>query len=144
MADPLKELMALRERVNRLFENALARSSFKEGPTLLHWTPSVDIFETREKLVLQAELPGLLEKDIDITITDHSLSVTGERAMANEMHEGNYHRIERAYGTFAIEYPLQIPIAPDRVQATYHLGVLEVSLPKVDRERSRPFKVKLN
>ena len=145
MADPLKELLALKERMNRLFENALVRSNFKDGSTALgQWSPPVDIFETSELLVLQAELPGLLEKDIDITITDHTLSIAGERAMGAEMQAGNYHRIERSYGSFNIEFSLQTPIAPDRVRATYHLGVLEVLLPKVGRARTLPLKVKLN
>ena len=145
MADPLKELLALKERMNRLFENALARSNFKDDPTALgRWAPPVDIFETAKLLVLQAELPGLLEGDIDITITDHTLSIAGEREMGTDMQEGNYHRIERSYGSFNIEFPLQTPIATDSVRATYHLGVLEVSLPKVGRERTLPLKVKLS
>jgi HSP20 family protein len=144
MADPLKELMALKERMNRLFENALARSNFKEGPTLLgHWTPSVDIFETDEHLVVHAEVPGLRQEDFDITITDHTLSISGERGMGKEMQEGNYHRIERNYGNFAIEFPLQVAIDQGRVRARYRLGVLEVTLPKAGRPPSRPVKVRL-
>ena len=145
MADPLKELLALKERMNRLFENALARSNFEKDPTRLgEWTPSVDVFETAENLVLQAELPGLVEQEIDVTIVNHTISISGDRAMGKEMQEGTYHRIERSYGSFNIEFPLGSPIAPDRVRATYHLGVLEVTLPKVGRERSLPLKVKLN
>jgi len=145
MADLLQELMALKDRMNRVFENALARSNFKDGTTLpVHWNPSVDIFETNDTMVLQAELPGLLERDIDITVTDHTLSIAGERAMAKEMHPGNFHRIERSYGSFHIEVPLQTPIVRDGVRATYLHGVLEVTLPKVGRERTRPVKVKLN
>lgn len=143
MADPLKELMALKERMNRLFENALARSNFKEGPTLLgHWTPSVDIFETDEQVVVHAEVPGLRQEDFDITITDHALSISGERGMGKEMQDGNYHRIERSYGSFAIEFPLQVAIDQDRVRARYRLGVLEVNLPKAGRPASRPVKVR--
>jgi HSP20 family protein len=144
MADPLKELMALKERMNRLFENAVARSNFKEGPTLLgQWTPSVDIFENGEQMVVQAEVPGLRQEDFDITVTEHALSISGERGMGKEMQDGNYHRIERSYGSFAIEFPLQVPIDRDRVKAKYRLGVLEVTLPKAGRPPSRPVKVRL-
>ena len=145
MADPLKELMALKERMNRLFENALSRSNFEGGPTLLdQWSPSVDVFETQEHLVFQAELPGLREEEIDNTLSDHSLSITGERTMGRAMQEGNYHRIERSYGGFVIEFPLQTAVAPDRVQARYDLGVLQVTLPKIGPGKSRPVKVKVN
>ena len=64
--------------------------------------------------------------------------------MGSQMQEGNYHRIERSYGSFRIECPLHTPIATDRVGATYRLGVLEVTLPKVGRAASRSLKVKLN
>jgi HSP20 family protein len=144
MADPLKELMALKERMNRLFENALSRSNFEDGPSLLAWSPSVDVFETQEHLILQAELPGLREEEFDIVLSDHALSITGERTMGRDMQEGNYHRIERSYGSFGIEFPLQTAIAPDRVQASYDLGVLQVTLPKIGRGKSQPLKVKVN
>ena len=144
MADPLKELMSLKERMNRLFENALARSNFKEGPTLLgHWSPSVDIFENPQEVVVHAEVPGLRQEEFDITISDHTLSISGERGMGSEMQEGNYHRIERSYGSFAIEFALQVAIDRERVRARYHLGVLEVTLPKAGRPPSRPVKVRL-
>ena len=104
----------------------------------------MDIFETKEHVVLQAELPGLLEKEIDVSITDHTVSVAGDRAMGKEMQEGNYHRIERSYGNFSIGFPLQTPVAPDRARATYQFGVLEVTLPKVGQVRSQPRKVKLS
>ena len=145
MADPLKELMALKERMNRLFETALSRSNFEDGTALLdRWNPSLDIFETREHLILQAELPGLREEAIDITLSDHALSITGERTMVRAMREGNYHRIERNYGGFSIEFPVQTAVAPDRVQARYNLGVLQVTLPKTGQAKSRPVKVKLH
>ncbi|MGD8376561.1 MAG: Hsp20/alpha crystallin family protein [Acidobacteriota bacterium] len=144
MADPLKELIALKERMNRLFENALSRSNFEEGPDLLdRWSPAVDIFETREDLVVLAEVPGLRQDGIDITLSEHTLSIMGERKMGRAMQEGNYHRIERNYGGFAIKFPLQTAIEPDRVQARYERGVLQVILPKTGQGPSRPVKVRL-
>ena len=145
MADPLKELIALKERMNRLFENALLRSNFEEGPDLLdRWSPTVEIFETAEHLILTAELPGLSQEGIDITLTDHTLSITGERSMGRALQEGNFHRIERNYGGFAVKFPMQSSIAPERVQARYDLGVLRVTLPKTGPARSHPVKVRLN
>jgi HSP20 family protein len=145
MADPLKELLALKERVNRLFENALARSKFGEGPSLLgEWVPSANISEGPETLVVEAELPGFREQDIDVTITDHTLQISGDRRMGTDLQEGNYHRIERSYGNFSIDFPLHTPIDRDHVEATYKLGVLHVTLPKIGSDRSRQVKVKLN
>jgi HSP20 family protein len=145
MADPLRELLALQERVNRLFDNALARSKFGEGPTVLgQWVPPADIVENPEALIVQAELPGIDEQDIDITVTEHTLSITGESRMGKEQQEGNYHRIERSYGDFRIDFSLHAPIDREHIQATYRRGILHVTLPKLATGGSRQVKVKLN
>jgi HSP20 family protein len=145
MADPLRELLALQERVNRLFDNALARSKFGEGPAVLgQWVPAADIVENPEALIVKAELPGIDEKDIDITVTGRTLSVTGECRMGKEQQEGNYHRIERSYGSFRVDFPLPAPIDCEHIQATYRRGILHVALPKLETGDSRQVKVKLN
>ena len=144
MADPLRELLAFQEKVNRLFDNALTRSDLAGGPMAVgQWVPPTSVLETAESLILQAELPGVEEKDIDVTVTDHSIRVSGESRMDGTLQAGNYHRIERSYGNFHIDFPLPTPIDRENVQATYRRGVLEVLLPKRESGGSR-VRVRLN
>jgi HSP20 family protein len=145
MADPLRELLAFQEKVNRLFDNALTRSELGRDPGALgQWAPPTSILETSDALILQAELPGVKEKDIDITVTDHAISITGESKVGGDLQEGNYQRIERSYGNFHIDFPLHTLIDREHVKATYRRGVLEVSLPKLESTASRQMRVQLN
>jgi HSP20 family protein len=145
MADPLRELLAFQEKVNRLFDNALTRSELGRDPTAVgQWAPPTSVVETANALILEAELPGIAEKDIAITVTDHSIRIIGESRMSGDLQEGNYQRIERSYGNFHIDFPLHTPIDREQVKATYRRGVLQVSLPKLESTRSRQMRVQLN
>ena len=144
MGDPLRELLALQDKVNRLFDNALVRSEFGRDPTSLgQWVPSTTVLENTEAVIVQAELPGIEEKDIDIAVTDHAVNITGESRMGSELQQGNYHRIERSYGNFNIKFPLHTPINREHVEATYRRGVLQVMLPKRESKGPRQVKVRL-
>ncbi len=144
MADPLRELLAFQEKVNRLFDNALIRSEFGHGPTALgHWVPSTNVVEDKEAVIVEAELPGVREEDIDISVTEHAVRITGESRMGADLQEGNYQRIERSYGNFAIDFPLHSPIDREHVEASYRQGVLHVFLPKRDSSRSQQVKVRV-
>ncbi len=145
MADPLRELLAFQEKVNRLLDNALTRSELGRDPTAVgQWVPPTSVLETEDTWMVQAELPGVAEKEIHITVTDHSIRITGESRMGGDLQDGNYQRIERSYGNFVIDFPLQAPIDREHVKATFRRGVLEVLLPKLESSGSRQRKVPLN
>jgi HSP20 family protein len=141
--DPFRDLVNLQERMNRLFEDSMARSkTTDEEMAMGAWTPSVDIFETPEIVVLKADLPGIEQKDIDVRIENNTLTLRGERKFLKETTEEDYHRIERSYGTFSRSFQLPGTIDQEGIKATHKDGVLEVVLPK--REESRPTMIKVD
>lgn len=94
------------------------------------WTPPVDIYETDDALVFQAELPGVSKDEVSIEIHQNTLILRGERKHTAEVQADRYHRTERAYGPFRRSFVLPAMVDQEHVQATYHDGVLELRLPK--------------
>ena len=137
--DPFRDLISIQDRMNKLFEQTISRSRADEGIAATTWTPSVDIYETPETIVMKAELPGLGREDIDIQIRDNTLTLRGERRFAKDVHEENYLRIERAYGSFQRSFTLPTTIQQDKIRAVFKDGVLELTLPKA--EGSKPKKI---
>jgi len=139
--DPFRDLITLREKMNRLFEDAFTSRTEEKDLISSSWTPAVDIFETENELVLTAEVPGIEDKDIEIKIEDNTLSLKGERKFEKETKEENYHRIERAYGSFYRSFTLPTYIDQDKVRAEHQNGVLKITMPK--KAELKPRKVKV-
>jgi HSP20 family protein len=139
--DPFRDLITLREKMNRLFEDAFTSRGEEKDLVSSGWTPAVDIFETENELILTAEVPGIDEKDIEIKIEDNTLSLKGERKFEKETKEENYHRIERAYGSFYRSFTLPNYIDQDRIHAEHENGVLRITMPK--KSELKPRKVKI-
>ncbi len=94
------------------------------------WMPAVDIFEKDDKFVVKAELPGMKEEDIDVSVVGDTLMIKGEKKTETEVKEENYYRCERAYGSFYRSVPLPSTVDADKIEASFEDGVLEVTLPK--------------
>jgi HSP20 family protein len=140
--DPLKELLDLQERMNRLFDQTLARTrGEEEGIAASTWMPAVDIYETPDRVVMKAELPGLSREDVEINVRDNTLSLRGERRFEKEVKEENYLRIERAYGSFQRSFSLPATIQQEKIKAIFKDGVLEVTLPKAEEARPKQIKI---
>ena len=139
--DPFRDMVTLREKMNRLFEDVFTGQ--REGKELAAstWAPAVDIFETENDLVMTAEVPGIDEKDIEIKIEDNTLILKGARKFEKETKEENYHRIERSYGSFYRAFTLPNSIDPEKIQAEHENGVLKITMPK--RTELKPRKVKI-
>jgi HSP20 family protein len=137
--DPFRDLEALRENVNRLFQESMVPR--RESPMAQAWTPAVDVVEDDEKIIVKAELPGLKREDIDIELTGDTLTIKGERKFENEERKENYVRIERAYGEFRRVFTIGVPVKPGEVKASYKDGILEVCIPKA--EEIKPKKVEV-
>lgn len=116
--DPLRDLLALQERIDRLTE---------AGDT--GWTPPVDLYETVDRYVLTAELPGLTREDLEIRFLDGQLQIQGQRPSARVPCE-QYHRVERGHGPFLRRFALPAPVDADRISADLKDGVLTVTIPK--------------
>ena len=139
--DPFRDLVTLREKMNRLFEDAVTSRGEEKDMISSSWAPAVDIYETENNLVLSAEVPGIEEKDIEIKIEDSTLSIRGVRNFEKETKEENYHRIERAYGSFFRSFTLPNNIDQEKIHAEHESGVLKIHMPK--KPESKPKKVKI-
>jgi HSP20 family protein len=107
------------------------------------WMPPVDIFQSGEhELVLKAELPDMSREDIDINIENFVLTIQGEKKVASDVKDEQYHHVERRYGTFSRSFSLPTTVDPSRVSAEYKHGVLTVKLPL--REEAKPRSIKVD
>lgn len=141
--DPFRDLAVLQDRMNRLFnESAGGRNREDDLMSRGTWTPAVDIFEQDGGLVLKAEVPDISREDIDVTVENNTLTLRGERKLANEIKQESFHRIERAYGTFVRQFSLPPTVDSSKIAADYKDGVLTVKLPM--REEAKPRSVKVN
>ncbi len=139
--DPFKDLVTLREKMNRLFEETFTGRGEEKDLISGTWTPSVDIYETENALVLTAEVPGIKGDDIEIKIEDNTLILQGQRKFEKETKEENYHRIERSYGSFYRSFTLPNSVDQDKIQAEHENGILKVTMPK--KPELKPKKVKV-
>lgn len=140
--DPFRDIIMLRDKMNRLFEDLVSSPKFEETDLIQStWSPAVDIYETENELVLTAELPGVEEKDVEIKVEDNTLSLKGERKFEKETREENYHRIERAYGSFYRSFSLPNYVDQDKISAEYENGLLKIHMPK--KPEVKPRKVKI-
>jgi HSP20 family protein len=127
--------------MNRVFEDAFASRGEEKDLIASRWSPSVDIYEAENELVLTAELPGVDENDVEIKIEDNTLTLHGDRKFEKETKEENYHRMERSYGSFYRSFTLPRNIDQDKIKAESENGILKISLPK--KPELKPKKVKI-
>ena len=139
--DPFRDIITLREKMNRLFEDAVTARGEEKDMISSTWTPSVDIFETENALILTAEVPGIEEDNIEIKIEDNTLSLKGERNFEKETKEEYYHRIERAYGSLHRSFTLPHYVDSDNIEAVHENGILKINMPKKPELKPRQVKI---
>jgi HSP20 family protein len=139
--DPFRDLMDLQQRVNRLFEET-SRSE-REDLARTVWTPSVDIFEEPEAILIEADLPGLGREDVAVNLENNVLTIQGERRMEHEEERANYHRIERVYGSFTRSFTIPSSVHAEKIEAEFKDGVLRIRLPKREQAKSKQIEVKV-
>jgi HSP20 family protein len=140
--DPFRDLRNLQEEVNRLFTGNVGRSFEDEGIARGAWNPSVDIYENKDQLVLEAELPGMKREDFELSVENNVITLRGERHFEKRDEADNYHRVERAYGSFTRSFTLPNTITGEGASADYRNGVLRVTLPKREETKARRIEVK--
>lgn len=106
-------------------------------------TPSVDIFEEGDNIVVKADLPGLSKDDINITLVDDVMTISGEKRMEETTHEKNYYAHERSYGKFSRTIRLPIQVMGDRAKAKFENGILEISVPKTEEAKRKEKKIEI-
>jgi len=105
------------------------------------WAPQVDIFENKDSLVLEAELPGMNRDDFELSFENNVLTLKGERKFEKKTDKDNYHRIERAYGSFARSFTLPQTVTAEGAKAEFNNGVLHISLPKREETKARKIEI---
>ena len=135
---PRGNLQSFQDEMNRMFNQFFQGGTGEEaGWGVRTWAPPVDIYETDDALILKAELPGVSKDDVSIDIHQNTLILRGQRKHDAEVKEENYHRVERAYGTFQRSFMLPTLVDQEHVQATYTDGVLELRLPKSEAAKPK-------
>jgi HSP20 family protein len=140
--DPFRDLRTLQEEVNRLFSTNLTRAFDDEGIGRGAWAPSVDIYENKDQIVLEAELPGMRQEDFDLSIENNVITLRGERKFEKTDETDNYHRVERSYGSFTRSFTLPQTVSAEGATADYSNGVLRVTLPKREETKARRIEIK--
>lgn len=141
--DPFRELVAMQDRINRIFGEASRRDDdlFTRGD----WMPAVDIYENdTQEVVIKAELPGMKKDEIDLRLENNTLTIRGERKRATDTRDEQYHRVERAYGSFSRSFVLPATVDHNKVGADYSDGILTITLPTKEEAKPRQIQVKVN
>ncbi|MEO6666470.1 MAG: Hsp20/alpha crystallin family protein [Nitrospiria bacterium] len=143
--DPFKELDELQHRLSTMFGRAPVRKDGgrEEAMTLAEWAPLVDIIEEEKEYRIKAELPEMNKSDVKVTVQNDVLTIAGERAFEKEDTGRKYHRVERAYGSFARSFALPEDADAARVGAEFKDGILLVHLPKSEEARPKSIEVKV-
>ncbi|MFQ6039492.1 MAG: Hsp20/alpha crystallin family protein [Candidatus Poribacteria bacterium] len=128
--DPWRELAALHQEVNSLFDRFFNRVSQRQTARSINFAPPVDIYETEAEIVVRVALPGVIEEDIDVELKGDTLIVRGECDCPLDAKEGGYYHQEWRYGQFERTIILPTKVQDDEIKATLTNGVLEIRAPK--------------
>lgn len=139
--DPFRDLVSIQDELNRLFGRTFTGVEPTRPTAAGAWMPSMDVYETEDKIVATIELPGIDPKDVEVAVEDSTLTISGSREFSSEIQEENVHRIERRYGSFSRAITLPQTADTEKVEAAFDKGVLTVEVPKV--EKAKPKKIQI-
>lgn len=138
---PWTGMASMKSEMDRLFDR-FAELRWNELPALGDWAPSMDVSETKDSLVCKVEVPGMEQKDIQISLQESLLTIKGEKKQEKEEKDEHYHRVERSYGAFTRSLRLPVAVDAGKVTATVKSGVLTVTLPKTPAAQGTTIPVK--
>ena len=138
--DPFRDVVTLQNRVNSLFRDLTEGDS---PMTAASFVPAVDIYEDEKKVLLKLEVPGIEEKDLEVSVENNTLTIKGERKLDKEEKEENFHRIERRYGSFYRAFTLPSTVDTENVSASYNAGVLKLELKKKPEAQPKQIQIKV-
>src|SRR5205809_89709 len=136
-----RDFSTLQDRMNRIFRQAFSPERPDEALTTSNFAPPVDVYEDEHHISLKIEVPGIDEKDINVSIENNTLTVRGERRFEKDEKEENFHRVERMYGSFTRSFTLPNTVDPEQVSAHYDKGVLKIRLAKKAEAKPKLIKV---
>ncbi len=127
------------EEMARFFDET--RSRWGGEGELTAWSPSINVYEENDRIVMEAELPGMKKDQIEVSVQDHMLTVSGERTEEKEIKEDDYYRHERRYGAFSRSISLPSPVDSKKIDASYKDGVLKLTIPKAEEAKAKRVEV---
>jgi HSP20 family protein len=131
-------LTRLRDEIDRLF---VRQPDFAVSDLFGGWMPAVDLLEDKDKLTVKAELPGFKREDLNVSVHEDNLIISGERRCEDEQKEGEFYRCERYYGKFHRSIPLPASVDAGKIEAKYRDGVLTMTLPKTEKAKAKQIEV---
>lgn len=141
--NPFEEIEKVRSEMDKLWDTFLFGRPMKErAEGESEWLPAVDVIETRNEIIVTCEIPGMDPKDLEISLSERTLTIKGEKEQEQEDKREDYRLIERDYGTFVRLIPIPAEVKADKISASYKNGVLRVFLPKSE-EVKKPIKIKI-
>jgi len=140
--NPFYELEKLHREMNHIFEPSFPVASDTHASLLEgFWSPAVDVVDKKDEIIVKADLPGLQREDIDVTIENNVLTIRGEKKREEEHKDGDVVRCERYYGSFQRAFTLPSSVSPDKVQAKFNDGVLELVIAKREEAKLKQVKI---
>lgn len=139
--NPMREMISLRDEMNRLFERAFDDMPTRQWPPATSWGLAVDVVENDEGFAITASVPGVDPDDLEITIADNVLTIKGEFKADETIEEEKYHMRERRYGSFGRSISLPVPVDADGIEASYQNGVLKLTVPKAEEVKPRRIQI---
>lgn len=138
--EPFREMISLRDAMNRLFEDSFVRPF--NFPTLLEGgMPAVDLIDAKDDVIVRATLPGVKPEDLDVTITGDALTIKGEVKSEQKSEGTNYIRQERRFGSFERTLALPTQVVADKARTEFENGVLTLTLPKAEEVKPKVIKI---
>jgi HSP20 family protein len=139
--EPAREMMTLREAMDRLFDDAFTRPlSIRDGWSMA--TPAIDMYQTANDIVVKASIPGMKAEDVQINITGDVLTLKGEVKQEEERKDKAWHIREQRFGSFERSVALPTAVKTDKAEAVFENGILTITLPKADEVKPRTINIK--
>ncbi len=139
---PWRPLRDLKREMDRLWNEFFGRETLPEVFET-EWVPALDISETKDAVVVRADVPGIDPEDLEITLSGNLLTIRGEKKQEKEEKGESFYRVERSYGSFVRSVQIPTEIDPDKIEATYKNGVLKITLPKKAEAKGKQIPVKV-
>ena len=139
--DPFSDFLDLRSEMNRLLGTFFDRPGTQD--VARGWYPAVDIYEENDRYIVKAELPGVKQEDIKVSLANNTLTLKGERKGEHEDKHDGYHRRERIYGEFCRSFQLPTDVDAEKIQAKSKDGILEIEIPKSEKAKPKEISIKV-
>jgi HSP20 family protein len=138
---PRRDLPVLPEEVDRALDRMVRTWMGPVSFSEFSWSPVVDVSETSDEVVVKAEMPGMSKDDIDISVEDNQLILSGEKRQEQEEKDASYYRVERSYGSFRRVFTLPARVDVAAVTASYQDGILTVRVPKAEAAKAKRIEI---